>query len=546
MDCAEPAAEAPASRWRWRALACFLILGSAGLHIAYLACDCPLDLAPDEAHYWDWSRHLDWSYYSKGPLVAYLIRIGCALAGSWSRALTGTDMLAVRLPAVCCGSLLLVSLYVLTARVCRRESTAAAVVALALTLPIIAAGSSLMTIDAPYTCCWGWALVAGHQAVFRGSRWAWPLAGLLTGVGILAKYTMVLWLPSLGLFLLATPGCRRLLLRPGFWTAAAVAALCCLPIIVWNARHDWVTLRHTEGHAGFDEKGVRWLGPLTFVGLQFLLLLGFWFVAWVRAMLAHRPGRETRPEFLYLWWMSAPMFLFFLLFSLKNGGGEPNWPVTAYLSGMVLTTAWLGEQLRSPAAWYRRATRAGLAAFCALGLTLTVLIHHSDWVRPLLARLSGPPTPDQPLPLRRFDPTCRLRGFRTLGAAMDRLRRAELGRAGAEPVLAATSWSLPGEVGFYCAGHPVVYSLGQALSDRHSQYDLWRPNPVADPDRFRGRTFLVVGGDEDSLRGLFERVEPVRLVTHWEGGHEISRWTVVVGHGFRGRVLPPDRERSGY
>src|SRR5262249_13193030 len=70
--------------------------------------------APDEAHYWDWSRHLDWSYYSKGPLVAYLIRAGCALAGSWSERLAGSDMLAVRLAAVLCGSLPLVSLSLLT------------------------------------------------------------------------------------------------------------------------------------------------------------------------------------------------------------------------------------------------------------------------------------------------------------------------------------------------------------------------------------------------------------------------------------------------
>ncbi len=81
-------------RWCWRALAALLILAATGLHVAYLAKDCPLDLAPDEAHYWDWSRHLDWSYYSKGPLVAYLIRAGCELAGPVSQRLTGSEMLA--------------------------------------------------------------------------------------------------------------------------------------------------------------------------------------------------------------------------------------------------------------------------------------------------------------------------------------------------------------------------------------------------------------------------------------------------------------------
>src|SRR5215469_17154221 len=169
-----------------RVLAACLILGAAVLHLAYLANDCPLDLAADEAHYWDWSRpeHLDWSYYSKGPLIAYLIRGGCALAGSWSVEHTGNLALAVRLPAVVCGSLLLLSLYILTVQVYRCEVLGLAVIGMALTLPLIAVGSSLMTIDAPYTCCWGWALVLGHRAVFRGSAWAWPLAGLLVGLGI--------------------------------------------------------------------------------------------------------------------------------------------------------------------------------------------------------------------------------------------------------------------------------------------------------------------------------------------------------------------------
>lgn len=43
-------------------------------HFLYINVNCPLDLSGDEAHYWDWSRQLDWSYYSKGPAVAYVIR----------------------------------------------------------------------------------------------------------------------------------------------------------------------------------------------------------------------------------------------------------------------------------------------------------------------------------------------------------------------------------------------------------------------------------------------------------------------------------------
>src|SRR5437867_2295620 len=141
MSVSEARPQESSRSWLWTLLVFGLILGSAGLRLYYLAHDCPLDLAPDEAHYWDWSRHLDWSYYSKGPLVAYLIRAGCELAGAWSQRLMASEMLAVRLPAVLCGSLLLVSLYVLTIQVFRREALALGVVALALTLPIISAGS---------------------------------------------------------------------------------------------------------------------------------------------------------------------------------------------------------------------------------------------------------------------------------------------------------------------------------------------------------------------------------------------------------------------
>ena len=143
--------------WICRFLAGCLLLAAAALRILYLAFDCPLDLSPDEAHYWDWSRHLDWSYYSKGPLVALLIRGSCELFGPWSEAATGSLMPAIRFPAILCGALVLASLYVLTTLTLKRESWAFGIVALSLTQPVVAAGSTLMTIDAPYTACWGWA-----------------------------------------------------------------------------------------------------------------------------------------------------------------------------------------------------------------------------------------------------------------------------------------------------------------------------------------------------------------------------------------------------
>lgn len=511
-------------RYHWMALA--LIVATAVLRLLYLAFFCPLDLSPDEAYYWEWSRQLDWSYHSKGPLVAWLIRASCALLGD--------TMFAVRLPAVVCGSLLLGGLYVLTLQVHRNGKLAFAVVALALTLPIVAAGSLLITIDAPFTCTWTWALVFVQRAVFRRVSWAWFAAGMCLLLGMLAKHTMILWVPSFALFLATSQEYRPLLVKPGFWLMSLLSCAGGLPIVLWNAANGWVTLGHTQAHAGFGNQAfIRWLGPLNFLGAQFAVLIGFWFILWAVAMWRHRPTVATNPEQRFLWWMSAPTFLFFGLFAFKNGGGEANWPVAGYLSGLVLAAGWVGQTLGEQSTWRRSAFVVGVPTFATVGLLISVGLHEPILVQPVLMRLAGPASSEQPTPLRRVDPTCRLRGWQQLAVEVDDVR-SNLRSRGIEPVLAAGRWTQAAELSFYGDGKPTVYCLGTAQGDRDSQYDLWRPNPIADGDAFRKRTFILVGVNLRELGQSFQSFEAVRTVQHRQGGCLIASWEVVVAHGFRG------------
>jgi hypothetical protein len=145
------------------------------------------------------------------------------------------------------------------------------------------------------------------------------------------------------------------------------------------------------------------------------------------------------------------------------------------------------------------------------------------------------------LPARAVDPTCRLRGWRTLAAAVDRVRADVRATDGIEPVLAGCGWTYPGELGFYCQGHPVAYSLGRALGDRYSQYDFWHPNPLADVDAFAGRTFVVVGYPDPLLQLAFEEVDEPLMVYHRESGELICFWTITVCRGYRGF---PERGKS--
>lgn len=505
------------ARYRWAAWT--LIVCVSVLRLTYLALWCPLDLSPDEAYYWDWSRQLDWSYHSKGPLVAWLIRLSCECFGN--------TMLAVRLPAVICGGFLLLGVFTLTREVYQSDRLAFGVVALALTLPIIAAGSLLMTIDAPFTCAWIWATVFAYRAVFGSAPWAWVASGLCIMAGLLAKHTMVLWPASFMLFLCATPELRGHLRRPGWWIMNGIGALGAVPIVVWNLMNGWVTLTHTRYHAGIDDDVmVSWIGPLRYVGAQLGVLLGFWFVVWVIAMWQHRPTVESRPAFRFLWWMSAPTFAFFGLFAFKNGGGQANWPAVAYMTGMVLAAGWLADQSK-------RIVRFLVLGFAAVGLLLTVVLHEPPAFQPIFLQMAGPATPKHPQPIRRVDPTCRLRGWQHLATEVDRMR-ADLRARGIEPVLAAQRWTQAAELAFYCDGQPQFYYLGQVLEDRECQYDLWRPNPVADPERFLDRTFLIVGAEVERHRNAFRSLERVQTVTYCENSHAVAEWQVVIAHGFCG------------
>jgi hypothetical protein len=154
-------------------------------------------------------------------------------------------------------------------------------------------------------------------------------------------------------------------------------------------------------------------------------------------------------------------------------------------------------------------------------------------LQPVLLRIAGPASKQQPMPLRRVDPTSRLRGWRHLAAEVDHLR-SELEADGVHPVLAAERWTQASELRFYCAGHPAVYCLGVKLGDRDSQYDLWRPNPIADVPPFAGQTFLLVGVDLDALRPAFETFESLPAIEYRERGQLINEWNVVIARNFRG------------
>jgi hypothetical protein len=597
----------------------------AGLHVWYLVADCPLDLSGDEAHYWEWSRQLDLSYYSKGPLVAYLIAAGRAVFGEWSRNLLGNEELAVRLPAVALGLLTGLGLYVLGARVLRRTDRALAAVLLLFSVPILALGSMLMTIDAPLVCLWTWSLVLSEGAL-RTNKWrAWLLLGLLIALGVLAKYTMVLLFPVVGLAILTAPrrrsvgsaasngetaettpaggasavtSWRAYARRPGPYVATAIGLLGFVPIVVWNARHGWVSFRHVAGQAGVSEgPGFDAMGIISYFGTQLMVVNLLWMVAIVWVLIQLVPWRDrsaepsahaeesegttpveapeqsvptassadvhdtpTQEGLSLLWWAAVVPWGVFLLFSPVTKV-QPNWPVVAVPPALLLLVHWFGERLRLPDRRTRRLTKAYLAAAFALGVSFVVVMHRTEVLMPVfdwLTRGSPPLKITKPAPvwditpIARYDPTARLRGWEELGREVGELLAAERA-AGRDPVVLTDDYQTASLLSFYTPGLDQAYCLQAALGERLSQYDLWE-NPLDDPQKFRRRLCLYVGdphpelvGEKDEQTGMttggalpgMVRVETIR---HEVRGHPLRIWSVYRCERYAGF---PRYERDG-
>jgi undecaprenyl-diphosphatase len=478
-----------------------------GLRLAYLLWG-GLDLSPDEAHYWEWSRRLDLSYYSKGPLVAYLI------AGLTR--VFGTSAFGIRLGAVGLSVLGAWALYRLGRELFGRpEPGVLAVVGLQLT-PLVWAGSLLTTIDSPFVVAWTLGLWAAHRALTGGGAGAWFLLGLGVGVGSLAKYAMLFALPGLALYLWLAPARRPALRSPGPVLALVTALVALAPVLVWNARVGWVSARHVASQGRGGGFAPENLGE--FLGSQLLVLtplvaglLGWGLWVGVREGLVRR-----REPYRFLLAFAVPVLGTYLAIGLQ-GKVQANWAAAAYPPLALATAGLLLERRAGLAAGSRRAQTRLLIAAGALALTMSALGH-------VLDRLDLP---------RRMDPTTRLRGWAELGHAVG--ATVEQMPDPARTFLVSTRYQVTSELAFYVPGHPPAYNFN--LGRRLNQYDFWEG-----PDARLGWDAVYVEEGAHRLdrrvRAAFARVDPPIVLTITRRDRVIRVFSLYRAYEFRGAPKP--------
>ena len=345
----------------WTLFAAALVL------VALAATVPPFD---DELYYWCWSRDLQLSYYDHPPMVAYMIRV--------STALFGQSILAIRLPAVLSGLVVI--------GVIGFMSRSRALYPFIILSPVTTFAAILVTPDTPMLLFWAlylaW-LVAVHQrlASERVPIWWWLVGGVILGSGVLGKYTMGLAAITGGVsFLFAGPWRRW---ARGYILHALVSCAVASPILIHNIPANFAPIRYQWSHSmGSPQPG---LAPFAeFVGVQVLLFGGVPFVVAVWA-LRHQRQLTADPRLRVCACLFVLPFLFFL-FKATRGRLEGNWAFPCFIACWPLAEEWY-SRARDWRGW-RMATRAGFAL--PLGLT-TALTWHLFAPLPLL-----PPGQDRP------------------------------------------------------------------------------------------------------------------------------------------------------
>jgi 4-amino-4-deoxy-L-arabinose transferase-like glycosyltransferase len=500
--------------WRWGR---WSLLGFLGLRLIFWGMTFP---NPDEAYYWLWGQHWDWSYYDHPGFQAW----GQGLL----TALLGRSRLALRLSNLLSNIILVVTLYRITTYLYGPQARDRFWLVLLL---LVASPLFFLFLALAWPDHWliTFSLLSSFYLVRfadtyvlnqRGSTADLMAAAGFLGLAGLCKYTALLLGLSFAVILLSQRSLRRLYLDPRLYLALGLLTLVLSPIALWNWQHDFFSWRfYMDRTSSTASDSVNWLQPLIFLGLCSLILgpIHTWAIARQAVQPASTPVHQRRA--------SIYPKLAWCLFGLSTGGFMAlslvsaalyYWNILAY----PLLFPLLSDQFYRPAQagldWRRRpvAIAQGLGLFTAMAL----ILHYN--LIPITAGF-GPADND----------TAALYGWSEISSLV-RQATANLDR----PLLLTTD---------YRSAAALAYSLNNpeviALSGRLDQFDFWYQS-----DEMEGRDGLLLGETWHPIcpahLAMFDHTGAMETLEIRRFGQVLQTYTLILGYGFRAgpREFPLD------
>jgi len=483
----------------WRSLAVPLIVCAALLRVIYSS---QVELLPEEAYYWNYSRHLDIGYLDHPPMVAWLIRLGTDIFGNTE--------IGIRCGAMCSAAVASFYVYRLTRNLFDEASAWGALVLMQL-LPFFFFAGFLMTPDAPLTAAWAALLYYLERALIAGRPAAWWCAGVSLGLGLLSKYTIAMLVPAMIVFMVWDVPSRRWWRDWRPYAAGVLGLLIFSPVILWNATHEWAsfvfqTSRRLAEAPRFSlhKLILSALILLTPVGVVSLLAGGQWQVS--------RRGRFLLVAIL------APLTVFFF-FSLRHEV-KFDWTGASWLAAVpALAAALVSPPIGRLNAWV---SRAWVPTF------LILLLIYGTAFDYLVSGLPGVGYGKQ----MELVPV----GWRSMGEQLAAVEADFRRKSGSEPlVVGLDRYELASELAFYAPDQ--VRSVSETSSDSlfggvGLMYTRWFPPQLA-----RGRNMVLVGWeaqdlDKEAIRARVLRLDPIKEGVLTRNGHLVRHYYYRLAYGY--------------
>ncbi len=439
----------------------------------------------DELYYLACSDHLAWGYVDHPPLVAWLTYL--------SRQVLGDSVLAFRvLPALAGG----INIWIagMMVREWNRSLFSQFLAQIATFLaPIYLSLFSFLSMNAYDVLCWSglaWVLIR----IFKeNDQKLWLLFGIIAGIGLMNKISVLFWGFGLVLGLLISRQWHHFR-QPWIWLGGLIAVVIFLPHIFWQIAHDWPTLEFMRNATLYKNADIP---PMTFILEQFLLS-GFQnLILWIPGLiglLIHSRLKPYRP----LGWAFVVILVVMLLTNAK-----PYYlgAVYTYLFavGAVLWGEWTASKKGK---WVR-----GLLLLTAcIGLLFAPLavpvlpietyIHYSDaiGIEPENAERSELGVLPQHF-ADRF-------GWEELARDVEKVYQELPPEEQASTCVFSQNYGQAGAMDYY----QQKYDLPDAISG-HNSYFLWGPGNC------NHDVLIVIGDERERLEELFEEVELATIHT---------------------------------
>ena len=294
----------------------------------------PLELSADEAQYWLWSKELNWGYFSKPPMIAWLIHISNIIFGDYDY--------SIRILAPLIHGINSLVIFRLSQEINNNYLAHFLSSLIWLTLPIVGVGSFLMSTDTPLMLIWTTSLLVIVKAYNSDNLFLWNLAGLIAGLALYAKYA-ALYLP-LGLiifYIINFQNEKNIRLR-GLFLFILNFIIVSLPNVIWNYFNNFHTINHLSSNAVIDAPSYSLLGSLTFLMAQVAILGPLLFIVFL--LTAYNIKRLNKLSIFLLYFIFPVYILMFIqsFFSEANA----NWAASALPAITILCGYFLSKHIK--------------------------------------------------------------------------------------------------------------------------------------------------------------------------------------------------------